>query len=665
MDQISDQVGFRTVAVTDTQFLLNGRPYFLGGGNLVTHGLTPNSKECARQTLKMMVDNKLRIARGHASPLSETWLDEADDLGLAISWEGSWPWVLTMNTEIPSDELWNAFVKETLDLVREYRNHPSIFIWTLSNENHMCWDKDEVRRLKKWRLWEGLIKQIRELDPTRPISAYSGYERMDTRHPIPDAGTSKDQYYELFIKKNGIDDGDFSDEHRYTGIYSPTILNYLYKGGLRSYGAGLPVISQEASTGYPNNDFGHMERTYIKAYVPQTWVGDDGYDHRNPMPFLVHSGTVAKEWMEKIRRDRKAAGWLLFNSSNWMKLPYVPGKIEPYPAMNLVGESLSPVLLSMDQRDRHVFAGDTFRADLVVINDSADGNDLSGLSCRYSLVNASAETVASGVLDLPDTPYYENRNVPFEFVVPATGSAELGTYTLKFELVQNAKPVSMNSYKLQVASKEWADAPVNGCEPVYIFEADANVKSLLNEMTVPVAASLSLAKMALWDGKELPKKDSPEMKKMLAFAEKGGTLILSRTKNAHTVFDDRIGPHREKQEYLFPEYVSVRDSSHPLLNGFGSHDMKWWNGNGGRPEVAQYVYTVLDDVNADAETPVQYIEPHGTGGWAERLRTPFVAFPFGKGRVIVSEFNVQVSDTDPIARRILANIIHYAGMPVK
>jgi len=136
-------------------------------------------------------------------------------------------------------------------------------------------------------------------------------------------------------------------------------------------------------------------------------------------------------------------------------------------------------------------------------------------------------------------------------------------------------------------------------------------------------------------------------------------------KTAHTVFDERIGPHREKQEYLFPEYVSIYDSTHPLVNGFGSHDLKWWNGNGGRPEVCQYVYTVLDEGNDDAEVPVQYIEPHGTGGWAARFRTPFVAFPYGKGRVIVSEFNVQVSDTDPIARRTLANIIHYAGMPVK
>ncbi len=661
IDQISDQVGFRTVAVTETQFLLNGRPYFLAGGNLVTHGLTPNSQECARQTLEMMVQNNLRMVRSHASPMSETWLDEADELGLAISLEGSWPWVLTMNTEIPSDELWDAFVRETLDLVRHYRNHPSVFIWTLSNENHMCWDTDEVRRLKKWRMWEALLKQVRELDPTRPICAYSGYERMDTRHPVPDAGTSKDQYYELFIKKNGIDDGDFSDEHRYTGIYAPTILNYLYEELPRSYGQGIPLISQEASTGYPNNDFGHMERTYINTFVPQAWVGDDAYDHRNPMPFLVHSGTAAKEWMEKVRRDRKAAGWLLFNSGNWLKRPYVPGRIEAWPAMKLAGESMQPVLISMKQRDRHVFAGSAFRAELHVINDSADGTDLTGLTGSYTLRDEAGAPVVFGKLDFPDTPYYTNRSVPFEFTVPP--GLRFGEYSLTFALMKDAEKLSENSYALKIATPAWAEEPVRNAAPVYIFEADQPVRDVLKTMRVPVAASESDAGVGIWDGKELPPKESDEMKALLGFVEKGGTLIVSRTRNAHTVFDERIGPHREKQEWLFPEYVSVRDRSHPLLDGFGPHDLKWWNGNGGRPEVCQYVYTVADE--GSDEVPVQYIEPHLSSGWVERFRTPFVEFLYGRGRVMVSEFNVQVSDTDPLARRLFANILRVAGTPVK
>ncbi len=285
LDQRETQVGFRTVETRGDKFYLNGRPYWLGGANTPPHGLAPLDAKLADRFLSLLAKAHVRCTRSHGTPMTHTWLEAADRNGVGVSLEGPWPWVLADKTEIPDPQLWAAWRKELLDLVKDLRNHPSILFWTLSNENHIDWDPDPARRLAKWRLWEELIRQVKSADPTRPVCATSGYERADNRHG---AGRYKDRgsdYYKEFIRANRIGDGDFSDEHRYIGHYSPSIFSYLYFEHSRNVGMGLPVISQEASTGYPNGDTGHLE-AQVHRRVRAAGVGGTGR-LRPPQPPAV------------------------------------------------------------------------------------------------------------------------------------------------------------------------------------------------------------------------------------------------------------------------------------------------------------------------------------------------------------------------------------------
>ncbi|RKZ09544.1 hypothetical protein DRQ32_08050, partial [bacterium] len=412
IEKYSCSVGFRTFTAKEGRFYLNGRPRWMGGANHPPHGLRPNDEKLANEFLKLMHDGNQMVTRSHASPFTPTWADAADKQGVAVSLEGTWPWVALYGAPMPTGVLLEAWFNETLDLVKQLRNHPSIVIWTLGNEfcydprYHQDEDDPEGGYLEKMKILDELIGRIREIDPTRPICIWSNY----TREP---------HIYEPILEPNGIDDGDITDPHRYCGWYGRSVFHDAnHNGGYLTGNLGQACMSQEASTGYPNNDNGSPQRIYIQMYVPQSWIGDEAYEHRDPATFLEYHALISKEWMEDVRRTRRTAGWQAFSNVCWFKNVTLAGHIEPYPVYYEMKKALQPVLVSLDQRDRHCYQGNEFSGKIVVVNDDVDGKDVKGLSCTIRIKNADGKTVFETHEKIDDCTYYSNRTKDFSFVVP-------------------------------------------------------------------------------------------------------------------------------------------------------------------------------------------------------------------------------------------------------
>ncbi len=83
---------------------------------------------------------------------------------------------------------------ENADVIKRCRNHPSVLIWTVGNEMNL----KDAKQLDKWKLLSGVVKQTRQLDPTRPVICSSSYYRDP-------------EFYEKSMKPAGIDDGDIDD----------------------------------------------------------------------------------------------------------------------------------------------------------------------------------------------------------------------------------------------------------------------------------------------------------------------------------------------------------------------------------------------------------------------------------------------------------------------
>lgn len=158
LDVREDRIGLRTVAFQADGFYLNGRKYKLRGLNrhqsypYVGYAMPASMQRCDARILKEELS--LNAVRTSHYPQSHHFLDACDELGLLVF------------TEIPGwQHIGNAEWKEqsvrnTRDMVLQYRNHPSVFLWGVRINESM--DDDAFYRETN--------AVAHELDDTRPTS---------------------------------------------------------------------------------------------------------------------------------------------------------------------------------------------------------------------------------------------------------------------------------------------------------------------------------------------------------------------------------------------------------------------------------------------------------------------------------------------------------------
>jgi beta-galactosidase len=636
LDAYECNLGFRTFEVRGNRLFLNGRPYWLRGANHAPSGLEPNSRAVSRDFLKRMHDGNTVVLRAHGSSFTSTWLEAADELGVGVSMEGLWPWVMIGDTPPPSEELLKVWEAEWTGVMRHLRNHPSLLMWTLNNESYWYRARDPELRKRKWEIATHMIQAMRALDPTRPVVCDSGYVR-------------KPEVYEQELKPNGSDDGDLDDAHMYYGWYAPGPWS-LYPEAPdaeppleRGFSGTRPAISQEFSTGYPNNDTGHPTRKYIdQHYVAQAWIGDYAYEDRDPAAYLARNAWMAKELTELARRHRsKLCGLLHFCNCNWFRFPYDPQAIEPYPAYEAMKTAMAPVLVSADLRRRHFYAGDELSFAAYIVNDSVDGADLPATSVQAELLPGNGTPLARTAAQVGPVPYYENRSVALSLrapqVLPTGGRAE---YRLALTLKAGQTTVAHNEYPLIGATREWAGLSATAAATQEPLTAGEGGTLIANG-----AAGVEALRAR------------PELQ---AFVEGGGRILVM---NAGEAVKDLLPDVVAEAVKWQPEIVNFEDEASPLLDGLQPWDVCWLNAESGVPIAATGGFRLTDapgvSVLATAIRPHAYLQkPSDVQGY-----TAVVVFEaqVGKGKVIVSEINGAAAGSDPIAARLTANLVKYLG----
>jgi hypothetical protein len=170
--QRSVRCGFRDFRVVDGWFHLNGKRIFLKSthtGNVMPIGqLVPPTPDLVRRDLinaKASGFNTVRFISGVGYPEQ---LDFCDEIGLMVYQESFAAWVLE-----DSPKMKERFDRNTGDMVRRDRNHPSVTIWGLLNETY---DGPVFRHAVEY------LPALRALDPTRLVLLSSG--RWDAQWSI-------------------------------------------------------------------------------------------------------------------------------------------------------------------------------------------------------------------------------------------------------------------------------------------------------------------------------------------------------------------------------------------------------------------------------------------------------------------------------------------------
>lgn len=189
IDETTETFGFRWFTWTkDRGFFINGKHHFFRGANVHQDqagwgdGVTD---EASRRDVRMMKECGFDMIRGSHYPHSPAFSDECDRQGMLLWQEapfwgtggekkdGSWTAGAYPGNKQHEADFEKSALQQLEEMIRIHRNHPSIFVWSMSNEPFFTgWGTMEgVKRMLKL-----MVDKAHQLDPTRK-AAVGGAQR--------------------------------------------------------------------------------------------------------------------------------------------------------------------------------------------------------------------------------------------------------------------------------------------------------------------------------------------------------------------------------------------------------------------------------------------------------------------------------------------------------
>ena len=125
--------GMRDFAVRNGQFFLNDEPIYLRGvllqPNYPVGLVAPPTREMMEREISLMKDAGFNMIRAHLRPAPPGYLDLTDEMGMLVYAESSLAWIRE------SPRWLDHASREIRALIERDRNHPSVVIWGIHNEN--------------------------------------------------------------------------------------------------------------------------------------------------------------------------------------------------------------------------------------------------------------------------------------------------------------------------------------------------------------------------------------------------------------------------------------------------------------------------------------------------------------------------------------------------
>ncbi|MGL2993351.1 glycoside hydrolase family 2 protein [Flavobacterium sp. TSSA_36] len=650
--------GFRTFEAKKGHFFLNGKQYWLRGANHTPFALAANDAQLATTFAQLMKAANIDVTRTHTAPYNELWMNAMDTNGIGVSYEGTWPWLMIKNS-MPDQKLIDMWADEFIGLVKKYRNHPSILIWTVNNEMKFYDNEPDFEKAKiKMKIISDVVKRMRAIDPSRPISFDSNYKRNEKKFGK-----------EFFTT---IDDGDIDDDHKYINWYDYSIFKQ-FKGEFQknAYNEGRPLISQEMSTGYPNAETGHATRFYNLVHQnPQSLIGYQSYEFGNPQAFLNVNAFITGELAEALRRSNdKASGILHFALLTWFRNVYDAQKIEPYPTYYAMKRALQQVLVSAELWGRNFYAGNKIPTKICVVNDLENGRPLQESTLQWTIETKNGEKIAGGQAKIPAVAPATRQWISPEVVLPEILPFPKGVAVLKLKLLENGIPISENEYELNLASQSWAASSIASTKKIALLDFNG-IKTTLDFLHIPhklysniTALQQAKADLYIISGLELNKNcNELDLQWLRQKFNNGAKILLLKSPEATMK--------------LFPEYitgwivptegdiVNLEIPESKVFDEIGLFDVRYFNNNKNElPTVCNAAFKINRSPEVLELANQTKIHGYINGDMLERSNyvKTIKGFPLVKinkgGQAILSAMHLDKSETDPIAGRLLANMI--------
>ena len=162
-DELTDEVGFRTVEVKGAQILLNGKPVFLRGISMHAEAPYRTGRVCTDKDVQTLFgwvrDLHANFVRLAHYPHDPRMTRMADRLGVLV-WSETPDW---QHIEFSNPHTLKQAQQELTEMIRRDRNRASVIMWSVANET-----PDSLARTS---FLDQLVQQAHSEDPTRLVTA--------------------------------------------------------------------------------------------------------------------------------------------------------------------------------------------------------------------------------------------------------------------------------------------------------------------------------------------------------------------------------------------------------------------------------------------------------------------------------------------------------------
>ena len=657
------RIGFRSFEVRDGQFHLNGRPVFLRGIAINPPKRTipadvGESRAFAESYVRYLKSQNVNIFRLNVDE-SQVWFDVCDELGVML-YAGRYASPPGGDAKRAAPENFDQSIADYKKLFEGYASHPSIVMYLLANELPVSGAVGE----KFSALLTRASAELKRWDPTRPCIGNAGF------------GEGRE--------------GDVCDVHRYWGWYYNSFLTYY---NLRDKLVAAPLFGDPVKNqpitftecvGAFTGSSGEFNVVRKKQLAPRLgWIGHTEEPREDA---LRYQSFITKQATESFRRMRplnpRLAGIMPFSIFfyNWSGISSFE-QMKPKPAMEQLGISYQPVLLSWEMWTPQVYAGTSLRVIAHIINDDEEGRALANAKLTYRIKAKDGRECCRGELILPPVPYFAVRSETLALHLPA--DLRTGEYLLSGNIVTASGIRSTNSVELFIAGNEWKVPGAKLDQPVFLYDpigrtaaalarAGIEASPLTDLSSWPAQASALIIGEGAWD-----KPLAARQQALQRFVRDGGRILCLQQEPqtfghdwlpvgievcTNSANDTEYGP----QSRPFREQMNVNPErmDHPVFRGLDRYRFGLWSDYTGWDQTKPgfpKVYPVtagfkLNKSEALARTAILADYDRGLEGIA--LCEMFD----GAGSVVLSGFDlVSRVGLDPAADRLLANLVAYAA----
>ena len=631
-DVQSNRFGFREFWIDGKYYYLNNHKIKLKGDGWHFMGPVQQNTEYAKAWYKMVKKAGGNFVRLHAMPYPEFYLDVADEEGMLIIDESAL-YGSRGNLALGEPNFWDNCREHTRRFINRDKNHPSVIIWSLSNEVVWRGGSNSFAPLLS------LASTAQSLDPSRVITFDENDSDLGGKSQTYGGHYNSIEYW----KNRNIQNKPFH-LNEYGSLYYSDCHEPSYFGGesvYRSFTNRLESVGEEM-----RRYTWYLREMDAASFSPWNLVW---YCH-HPLPTIRQY----PDW-NKLHIDKGLKPESIGPNSvtlNWGFTPFEP-QSKPNPAWSKITQAYTPVAVHIHEYNNRFYSNSSATRTVYIFNDQPkkENFEIKWELKRKNIIlqkdsfaikmEPYGMTTCSVTLFLPD---YQNTE----------------SLSFKVQLQKQNTVIHEDKQIIEVFPKvSWIDIP-----RVVLLDDKKETASLFNHLGIKFDTINTIEEISINKGQtlivgansltQIPSYQFFAHPKIESFLQQGGRIICLE----NALGNNPSNPIKRLDKSVKFSHPGVH--THSILTSFKDNNLKEW---GPDEVISRSVFPRTSQGDSCSLIDVGDFD----GGLSY---STLLEFHQGNGLILLNQMDIiRCARQEPAAELLLKNILdyatHYQASPIR